>query len=76
MVLGLGKGKTYQIAVANLCGVLTLVGIIDTKTEFEGTVTVSENLHFELKRYPKEESGIKLTDFLRGLTTISLFERA
>ena len=55
MVHGLGKGKTYQIAVQNLCGVLTLVGIIYTKTEFEGTVTVSENLHFELNRYLKEE---------------------
>ncbi len=76
MVHGLGKDKTYQIAVQNLCGVLTLVGIIDTKTEFEGTVTVSENLHFELNRYLKEESSVKLTDFLRGLTSVSLFERA
>jgi hypothetical protein len=76
MVQGLGKGKTYQIAVQNLCGVLMLVGIIDTKTEFEGTVTVSEKLHFELNRYLKEESSVKLTDFLRDLTSVSLFERA
>ena len=75
MVYGLGKDKIYQIVVQNLCGELTEVGIIDTKVEFEGVVTVSENLHFEIKRYLKEEPNVKLTDFLRDLTTVSLFER-
>lgn len=76
MVYGLGKNKTYQIAARDLCGVYNLVGIIDTKTEFEGTVTVSENLHSELNRYLKEEPTVKLTDFIRNLTTVSLFEKA
>jgi hypothetical protein len=75
MFYGLGKSKTYQIAVQNHCGVLTSIGIINTQTEFEGTVTVSEKLHFELNRYLKEESTVKLTDFLRNLIAVSLFER-
>ena len=75
MIYGLGRNKTYQIAVQNHCGVLTSIGIINTQTEFEGAVTVSEKLHFELNRYLKEESTVKLTDFLRNLSAVSLFER-
>jgi hypothetical protein len=71
----LGKEKPYVIAVRNLCGKITEIGIIDATTEFEGVVTVSEKLHYELNRYLKEEPTTKLTDFLRNLTTVSLFER-
>jgi hypothetical protein len=75
MIYKLDKEKPYVIAVRNLCGKITEIGIIDATTEFEGVVTVSEKLHYELNRYLKEEPTTKLTDFLRNLTTVSLFER-
>jgi hypothetical protein len=75
MIYELSKNKTYEIAVQNRCGVLTPVGIVSTNSEFEGTVTVSEQLHSELNRYLKSENPQKLTTFLRSLNSISLFER-